>query len=155
MVQFTLGQFLPYRLNVLATRSSEQLSQLYSGQYGISIAQWRVLVWLKVQPGVSAQFIADQAFMDKATTSRAINALVERGFVMREQDCRDQRRNRHTLTDEGMRVLEALLPQAQAWEAQLLDALSSEERKQLVTIMGKLEQRLGDMIVSKSLHSTK
>ncbi|MBV7434013.1 MarR family transcriptional regulator [Cardiobacteriaceae bacterium TAE3-ERU3] len=151
--QFTLGQFLPYRLNVLAMRSSEQLARIYGGQYGITIAQWRVLVWLRVRPGASAQFIADKTFMDKATTSRAINALVERGYVSREQDSNDQRRNILALTDEGATLLGHLLPQAQAWEAQLLDVLSNEECKQLKTIMAKLEQRLGDIIVRESLHS--
>ena len=41
-----LEEFLPYRLNVVASLVSQALSRIYSARYGIAVPEWRVLVTL-------------------------------------------------------------------------------------------------------------
>lgn len=139
---FTLGQFLPYRLNVLASNASRELSRIYSKDYGISIAQWRVLVWLQAKENVTAQFIADAAQMDKAKTSRAIAGLVQMGIVLRDPNKSDLRENYLRLTARGQTLLAELLPRAQAWEDSWLAVLDPSERQALDAILSRLQARL-------------
>src|SRR5712692_3377659 len=41
-----LEEFLPYRLNVVASLVSQALSRIYAERYGIGVPEWRVLVTL-------------------------------------------------------------------------------------------------------------
>ncbi|UJF24218.1 MarR family winged helix-turn-helix transcriptional regulator [Suttonella sp. R2A3] len=143
---FALVQFLPYQLNMLADKASCELSRIYHEDFGISVPQWRVLVWLQAEEDVTAQFIADATRMDKTKTSRAIAGLVDRGYVLREADQRDLRQNRLRLTEQGDALLAVLLPLAQAWENQWLEVLSEDEQQQFNNLLSRLEARLGTII---------
>ena len=41
-----LEEFLPYRLNVVASLVSQALSRIYVDRYGIGVPEWRILVTL-------------------------------------------------------------------------------------------------------------
>lgn len=139
---FDLSRFLPYLLDRLAGRMSEDLSALYAARAELATPDWRVLVWLHHAGPLSAQDIALRAHMDKATVSRAVGRLETRGLLSRELDPGDQRSRTLSLTRKGRGLLTRLLPQVQAWETSLLEPLSANERSQLSQLLGKLEGRL-------------
>jgi DNA-binding MarR family transcriptional regulator len=140
---FDLNQFLPYRLNRLADQVSEQLAHLYESSYSLNIAQWRVLAWLSQHEVLTAKQIREATRMDKARVSRAVQSLVERELISRSPNSQDQRAHHLRLTATGQALLEELLPEAQAWEADLLTALSAGDRTALLNAMSKLERALG------------
>lgn len=144
---FDLNQFLPYRLNRLADQVSEQLAHLYESSYSLTIAQWRVLAWLNQCGVLTAKQIRDATRMDKARVSRAVQVLVDRQLISRSPDQQDQRAHHLRLTEAGCALLNQLLPEAQAWEASLLSALSGAERGALLKAMAKLEDALGQSAV--------
>lgn len=148
---FDLQNFLPYRLNRLADQVSEQLAHLYESSYSLTIAQWRVLAWLNQCEVLTARQIRDATRMDKARVSRAVQVLVDRELISRTPDQQDQRAHHLRLTRAGSALLDQLLPEAQAWEATLLSALSGAERDALLKAMAKLEDALGQ---SKVINST-
>ena len=41
-----LEEFLPYRLNLVASLASQALSRVYAERYAIGVPEWRVLVTL-------------------------------------------------------------------------------------------------------------
>lgn len=140
---FDLNEFLPYRLNRLADQVSEQLAHLYESSYSLTIAQWRVLAWLNQCEVLTAKQIRDATRMDKARVSRAVQVLVDRELISRTPDQQDQRAHHLRLTAAGRALLNQLLPEAQAWEASVLSALSGAERDALLKAMAKLETALG------------
>ncbi|WP_163557822.1 MarR family winged helix-turn-helix transcriptional regulator [Halomonas sp. NO4] len=140
--ELDLNQFLPYRLNSLADRISQALAQLYEERYQLNIAQWRVLAWLSHCDELSAKQICEATRMDKARVSRAVQALEERGLISRRPSPRDQRLHELRLTEPGQALLAELLPEAQAWEAELVATLTAGEYRDLLNIMRKLERQL-------------
>ncbi|MEQ5766044.1 MarR family winged helix-turn-helix transcriptional regulator [Halomonas sp. H33-56] len=137
-----LLQFLPYRLNSLADRLSQALSQMYAERYQLTIAQWRVLAWLSHLDELSAKQIAQATRMDKVRISRAVQALEERGLIRRTPSPSDQRVQHLRLTEAGQALLADLIPDALQWEADVVATLSVGEYRDLMSVMGKLERQL-------------
>ncbi|WP_346302143.1 MarR family winged helix-turn-helix transcriptional regulator [Halomonas sp. BM-2019] len=141
-VELDLNQFLPYRLNRLADQISQALAELYAERYRLNVAQWRVLAWLSHCDDLTAKKICAYTNMDKARVSRAIQALEERGLISRTPSPKDQRLHDLSLTEAGQALLAELVPEAQAWEAELVATLSAGEYRDLLNVMRKLERQL-------------
>lgn len=141
-VELDLNQFLPYQLNRLADRISQALEKLYAESYQLNIAQWRVLAWLSHCDDLTAKKVCAYTNMDKARVSRAIQSLEERGLINRTPSQHDQRLHDLKLTEAGQELLNKLVPEAQAWEADLVSTLSVGEYQDLLNIMRKLERQL-------------
>lgn len=140
--EMDLNQFLPYRLNRLADRISDELERMYAQRYDLNVAQWRVLAWLSHCDDLTAKKVCTYTNMDKARVSRAVQALVDRGLVTRAPSPRDQRVHELHLTRDGAELLSRLIPEAQDWEAELVATLSASEYRDLLNAMGKLERQL-------------
>lgn len=140
--ELDLNQFLPYRLNSLADRISDELARLYEERYALNVAQWRVLAWLSHRDLLNAKQICEATRMDKARVSRAVQALVDRGLISRSPSSRDQRLHDLRLTEAGQELLAELIPEAQAWEAELVATLTAGEYRDLLHAMRKLERQL-------------
>jgi DNA-binding MarR family transcriptional regulator len=141
----SLRQFLPYRCNNLAQRISVSLSRIYVEDFGINIAQWRVLVTLAEFGEMQAAQIARHAGMDKVRVSRAVAAMLARQLLEREPCTRDSRAYLLRLSEAGRRLYRSIAPRALAWEEALVAPLSGVERQTLFAILGKLEGRLDEM----------
>lgn len=139
---FELPRFLPYLLDRLAGRLSEDLSAIYAERAQLATPDWRVLVWLDHEGRLSARDISVRAHMDKATVSRAVGRLEARGLLSRETNPGDQRSHTLSLTRKGRALLTRLLPHVRAWETSLLSAFSATERRQLTSLFEKLEAQL-------------
>lgn len=140
--ELDLNQFLPYQLNRLADRISQALEKLYAESYQLNIAQWRVLAWLSHCDDLTAKKVCDYTNMDKARVSRAIQSLEDRGLLSRTPSQQDQRLHNLQLTGAGQELLAKLVPEAQAWEANLVSTLSIGEYRDLLNVMRKLERQL-------------
>lgn len=140
--ELDLNQFLPYRLNSLADRISHELERMYAERYQLNIAQWRVLAWLSHCDELTAKKVCNYTNMDKARVSRAVQALEERGLITRTPSPRDQRLHDLHLTAAGEALLAELIPDAHAWEAELVATLTVGEYRDLLNIMRKLERQL-------------
>jgi len=138
----SIEHFLPYRLNVLAKRISQSLAQIYTSEFGISIFEWRVLLWLKNRPKLTAKGICELAFMDKTQVSRTIKKLEIRRLIERQSDSKDQRNHPLCLTPEGLTLIDHIIPKAIAWEKSLIQHLSIKEYTDLLEVIEKLEASL-------------
>lgn len=139
--RIVLEQFLPYRLNVLATVVSNALAQIYAERFGLTIPGWRIVATLGQYGVRTARDIALHAVMHKSTVSRAVSALEERGLVARRPNRDDRREELLELTPEGRQVYEALAPEALAFEEGLVSVLTPTEQEAFLTIVEKLDRR--------------
>src|SRR5262249_10543290 len=78
-----LDDFLPYRLTVLASLTSQALSRVYSERYGIGVPEWRVLVTLGQFGMMTGKAIGAHSHMHKTKVSRAVAELERRRLVAR------------------------------------------------------------------------
>ena len=138
-----LPQFVPFRLNRLAVAVSEYLSVIYRDRFGLAIPEWRVLVTVGPRRGCTAQYIAASTRMHKTRVSRAVAALVRRGYVTRTASVEDARAVRLELTPAGRRVYAALVPLALERERTLLSTLDPVRRRAFLQAIAHLEAHLG------------
>jgi len=137
---FELERFLPYRLSLLTNTVSQGIARSYREKHDISVTEWRILAVLGRYPGLVASDIVKLTAMDKVAVSRAVKNLVEKNLLQRTTDRADRRRLRLNITPgPGEHVLGEVLPQARQYEKNLLEALSSSERKTLSSTLRKLQ----------------
>ena len=136
-----LGEFLPYRLSLLANTVSASLAEEYERRFRLPIPQWRVMAVLGLEPGLSAQEVCERTAMDKVTVSRAVAALVRAGRVVRRIDAADRRRAHLRLSARGESVYAQIVRAARALEADLLRALSPGDASTLDRMLWMLQDR--------------
>jgi DNA-binding MarR family transcriptional regulator len=130
-----LDEFLPYRLSVLSNVVSQALSAAYSGRFGLSIPEWRVLAVLALQPGLSAAEVAERTAMDKVAVSRAVGALLRAGRLQRKFSKDDRRRSVLQLSARGEADYARVVPVALEYQQALLAPLDASDRAALQRVM--------------------
>ena len=135
---FALEAFLPYRLSLLSNTISEGIATAYRDVHGLSLTEWRVVAILGRFPDLTATNIMARGAMDKVPVSRAVARLEERGLVRRKADNDDRRRLTLRLTPKGVKLFNAVVPEALAYEKRLLSALGPDESAQLGELIDKL-----------------
>ncbi len=126
MSDFDLDGFLPYRLAVAAGRVSRAFADRYRREFGISIAEWRVLAHLAQAGAVSVREIHARADMDKPKVSRAASRLATAGLVTKREHRDDGRLVALELTDAGRQLFARIVPVAEAYQAELIRSLGPE-----------------------------
>ncbi len=141
----SLTRFLPYRCNTLARKISVSLSRIYTERFGISVAEWRVLVTLAEYGELQAKQVGELTSMDKVQVSRAVAGLLDRELLLRRPCERDSRAALLCLSAAGVRLYQRIEPEVLAWEQSLLAPLAPAERETLFALIDKLELQLAGM----------
>jgi DNA-binding MarR family transcriptional regulator len=118
-----LETFLPWRLNVVASRVSHGLARVYSERFGIDIPEWRILATLGQFGAATAKAIGTHSCMHKTKVSRAVAGLETRGLVARSQNPKDLREAILLLTPAGQATYEAIVPLADRYQRLLEESL--------------------------------
>ena len=141
--ELRLSEFVPFRLNRLATAVSEYLSVIYRERFDLEIPEWRVLVTIGRHVGCTAQQIAHSTRMHKTRVSRAVAALRRRALLESAPGTLDARELHLRLTPSGRRIYASLVPLALARESELLACLGAAQRNALKRGIKLLESSLG------------
>lgn len=136
--EFRLEEFLPYELVVAANHTSRLFARHYSQEFGLSIAEWRVLAVVGRLGDISAGGVVERSEMDKVKVSRAAAGLVAAGLLEQTPDPHDGRVRRLRLTARGAAVHEAIIPRARALEVLLAGGLSADEWDTLRALLRRL-----------------
>src|SRR4029078_2243885 len=123
-----LEEFLPYRLNVVASRVSQALSRIYADRYGIGVPEWRVLVTLGQFGMMTGKAIGAHSHMHKNKVSRAVAQLEKRKLVMRRSNRADLREAFLALTPAGRAMYDDLAPIALDFADRLSPTRDSAQR---------------------------
>ncbi|ASM52130.1 hypothetical protein PESP_b0592 [Pseudoalteromonas espejiana DSM 9414] len=137
-----LNEFLPYQLNQLATKISDDFALVYQQKYDLTIAQWRVIANLAQFGQNSAKDLCSLANMDKSTVSRAVKVLVNKNLVYSKLNENDKRAALLVLSEQGESLHSRIAIEANNWEKQLLNELSDNEYQVLNTVIEKLNSKL-------------
>ncbi len=134
---FDLDRYLPYRLTVVASQLSARLSKQYRTQFGISIAEWRILLNLGYSGSGSVRDIEKRVSLEKSKVSRGVSRLEAKGYLTKSVDNKDRRLLKLTLTKSGVALLGELVPIAKAYQKQL-DAILGEKAQSLQSALDRL-----------------
>lgn len=88
----------------------------------------------------SVSALAEASQTSRSAVSKAVDALVRRGLVIRSQDLNDRRNIPLALTDEGQRVMDSIFNEAEEWLSARFEHLSQEELENLLEGMETLRK---------------
>jgi DNA-binding MarR family transcriptional regulator len=139
--QLKLEDFLPYRLNVVASLTSQALSRIYAERYGIGVPEWRVLVTLGQYGLMTGKAIGAHSHMHKTKVSRAVAVLEKRKLLMRKTNRDDLRESLLSLTPAGLAIYQDLTPVALDFARRLSDAIEPADRVAFERAVDRLTER--------------
>jgi DNA-binding MarR family transcriptional regulator len=132
-----------YRLNYVANFYVGPLIKWMERKFSMTRPEWIVLFCLNQQTGLNAQQISTVTGRPKTSISAAVNQLLRKKLIARQVDSRDGRRQVLQSTESGTKIYEAILRNFTAREVDMLDCLSANERKTLMSILDKMVSESG------------
>ena len=152
-----LEEFLPYRVNVMASLVSKALSRIYVDRYGIGIPEWRILVTLGQFEVMTAKAIGAHSHMHKTKVSRAVSALERRKLVVRRENRSDRREALLSLTPAGIAIYRDLAPGALEFARRLFETIDPADRAAFERAVDRLTEgsrSLSDATVENAREET-
>ena len=134
----SLDDMLLYVLWQLQATAGRQVVRLCEAEFGITRREWRLLAQLAQGEGLLSSALAERAGLDRARTSRAVSALVDKQLVQRTPRPGDRREVRLHLTEAGRALYAALLPRVARINQRLMSALNDDEAATLEALLLRL-----------------
>ncbi|WP_400190241.1 MarR family winged helix-turn-helix transcriptional regulator [Hymenobacter sp. B81] len=104
----------------------------------LTVDQGLALMVLSNYPALSQQRLAELVFKDKASITRIIELLVQKGLLLRAAHTTDKRKSDLQLTDRGRQTLAQLSPTIQLNQQTALQGLSAAELAQFDATLRKI-----------------
>jgi DNA-binding MarR family transcriptional regulator len=111
--------------------------------YGMTLAQYDVLMTLCHGEGITQQELAERLLVTKANIVGLIDRVSAAGWVERRPDPDDRRVNRLYLTSAGRELACEAQPGHYALVNKIFGTLSEAELRQLHGLIGRLDSALG------------
>jgi DNA-binding MarR family transcriptional regulator len=143
--QLQLDSFLPAILRNMAEDITANMSRRYTGDFRLTVTEWRILLQLAEHRALTATQIVQYSAMEKSKVSRALSNLESRDLVTREIAEQDHRSKNLALTATGHKVYRAIVPRVLDWEKELLEGLETSEYRDLLFLLEKLRKQLRNM----------
>jgi DNA-binding MarR family transcriptional regulator len=125
-------------IHALSNRITRAFESRLDTEHGLSVPEWRVLLSLSGDAGLTAKDIHERWAMDKMAVSRAVRRLESHGHVERSANPDDARSYVLTITTKGARLFQKILPSADARYREILACLSKKDQTALKRILKKL-----------------
>jgi len=122
-------------------RRAQQISvSIFYDEMGSELTpvQYAILSRLAAHPGIDQVSLAGLAAIDTSTGATVCARLEEKGLLERKVIPHNRRQRALTITAEGTRLLDALVPGAQRLRQRLLDPLDAAEQAQFMALLAKL-----------------
>ncbi len=140
-MDFKLNDSLGFILSKVNTKlKNEFLQQLR--EYDTTPEQWAILCCLWEQDGITPKEIADLTCKDKPTTSRIIEKLIKKGFVIRNLHPLDKRAVQIFLTDAGWDLREQLIPRASCLLEKATKGIAEDKVVELKKLLNQVYENI-------------
>nr|WP_235918135.1 MarR family transcriptional regulator [Paenibacillus lutrae] len=117
---------------------SNQLSNDYLEQYGITVNQFDTLAQILVHEPITQMELAEHMMITRGGVSHMLSRLEQQGFISRKQDWKVKY---ISLTDKGRTLIEKIMPLQSDFQASMIsDALNDQEQQQLHEMMKKIHK---------------
>jgi MarR family transcriptional regulator for hemolysin len=121
-------------------------------QFGISRAQWGVLVRLDRSEGLKQSELAEILDLQPISLTRLLDRLAESGLIERRADPNDRRANRLFLMPAARPLLEQLAELGKDMMATVLEGLDPKSNERLLRDLGLVKDNLRAAIHRNATH---
>lgn len=146
----SIEDLLLYRLSRLSAVAGAMVVRLCEGGYGITRREWAVVAQLYENGSLPPSVLAERMHRDRARTSRTLTALAHKQLLLRTIPAHDRRSALVSLTPNGRQLYEALMPQIQAINSQILNALPNVEVASFDAALDLLQARAQSLMTELS-----
>ena len=133
-----LDQFLTYRLHQVNKITDRTSSDAYAQEFGLPVGEARCLAAIGNFAPLSINQLAAKANLDKGQASRAAQALVDRGLVVKEASPSDARGVLLEPTVEGRRLWSRVMRLIARRNEEIFGCLSPAEQEQLAILLDRV-----------------
>ena len=120
-------EFIPYLMNKAVNALNADF-QHFLHQKKLTLTHWRILAFLSQKEGYfSLSSLSKLIAVDKATLSRAINALQKSNHIETTYDPKDKRLKLIQITDAGQDLFNSILPYAQHFSNSAFRNISNKD----------------------------
>jgi DNA-binding MarR family transcriptional regulator len=139
-------RYIPTVLSSLVAKLRANANVFFVEAYGVSLAEWRILSFLREYGPCSAYDIWTKASLDKAVVSRETSALLSKGFVKIEA-VKDSARNRSEirLSEAGVELLDRSFDEVVRRHESLTAGLDQKSIQTFLRVVHHLEGRIAHM----------
>lgn len=132
-------------LTFAANGFTRDAAKIYKELYGIGAMDWRMLVMLTRQPGVTVTQSANTIGIDKGAVSRSVARLEKKELAVRGELHSNGRSRGWWLTDSGRHLHSRVLDEALARQRVLLKGYSKDEIVQFCDLLSRFIQNLNTL----------
>jgi DNA-binding MarR family transcriptional regulator len=130
-----IDTYIPYFLSSVNNALSLGASSEYLTDFGVGIADWRVISMLAIEPRIPAARIVEVIAIDKGAASRSLNKLDELGLVDFEAMASDPRRRIWELNDAGYEMHDRILAAALERERKLIEGADPDDLEAFLRVI--------------------
>ena len=129
-------------------KCSKHLDQLMSDRFrehfNSSLSRFDVLAHLDLSgdEGMSTSLLASRMLASKGNISRLLDRMEQDGLISRGDYPQDRRVSNIHLSDKGKALFAQMAPEHELWTHDILNALNSEEKDELVRLLRIIKHRL-------------
>lgn len=109
---------------------------------GLKPNQAGILFMLRSEGGLSQRELARRIGVTPPSMTAALKKLEKQGYVLREQDEKDQRITRIRISDQGIACLDGLQNMMRNLEKGLYEGISAEERQAMKKTLLKMRENV-------------
>lgn len=149
MLPRTLNREFAFTLNDVA-RMLRTYADHRAGQFGITRAQWVVLVRLDRSEGLKQSELAEVLDLQPISLTRLLDKLCECGLIERRPDPVDRRAKRLFLTPAARPLIEKLGDLGEDLMATALAGVEPDSIERMVTQLGIVKENLRQAIAQRS-----
>lgn len=121
-----------------AQQRAVDIFRQHVGENGLRPRQLAVLVTVNQNPGISQADLVKLSGIDRSTVAEMVARLARNGLLTRTRTKDDQRANRLTITEAGIKALEQSLPSAQRAQEEIMAPVPPEERARFLENLRRL-----------------
>jgi DNA-binding MarR family transcriptional regulator len=134
-----VGDFITTQFAQTSNLLRRTITVPYATEYGLSVAQWRILALLAHSPGIPFSELVEVSASDKALVSRTMSLLVARELAtMISVNPERPKRMACSLTPKGKKLYQKIMPIARRSQARMLLRLTATERETLFSVLQRL-----------------
>ncbi|MCU6791978.1 MarR family transcriptional regulator [Paenibacillus sp. WQ 127069] len=124
----TIGSLIWLRLSRFVNQSN-QMSNEFLKRFGLTIAQFDVLMQIRIYQPISQMELADKVTVTQGGISRMLARLEKEGFITRRQDWKTKT---ISLTANAESILEIAFPEQAAFQSSFFDEVLTEDEQALL-----------------------
>jgi homoprotocatechuate degradation regulator HpaR len=132
-------------LPVKIIRVREAFMALFRGAFqevDLTDPQWRVLRVLSTVDEIDTAALAERAILLGPSLTRILRDLDQRGLVTRRNSRLDARRSLHSITPEGLRIIDEIIPRFDPFYQSLARRMDQGDVAQLGALLDMLLENL-------------